>query len=308
MHLFPVKPAVRWRPSGAGNVGRFREAAADNPPDGAVFWFHLKELPKGPVTLTVRRDGRPVATYTGVTKAEEKDEDDNKPKRTFVPKAGLNMVEWDQTHDGATVIPGAQVDAGDPGQGIPAAPGTYTVTLAAGGKPLARPFELTLDPRVRSADGLAEQEALALAVRDDLTRLSRTVARIRAVQKQLTLRKELVKDHPAGKDDAAAAEAVGKKLADIEGRLHNPKAKIVYDIFSARGGAMLYSQLTWVLSNATGGDLRPTAAMRAEAAACRAVLDGLVAEFEAVATGDVAKLNQAAAEEGLPPVFVPPAK
>ncbi len=306
-HLWPVAPATRWQFPGAGNVGRFREPGTDNPPAGAVAWFHLKEAPgKSPVTVVVTTAaGKPVVSYTGKAKvAEAGEDDDGPPKREFEAAAGLNKFVWDLTHQGADVIPGAKVDAGNAGHGVPVVPGKYNLTLTAAGKTVTQPFEVRPDPRSK-ADGLAEQETLALSVRDDITRLTKTVARLRAVQKQLAMRKELLKDHPAGPADLKAAAAVGKTLTELEGKLHNPKAKVVYDIFSARGGAMLYSQLSFTLANVTSGDLRPTAAMTAEAAACRKRLDELVDEFGAVVSGPLAKLNDAAAEEGLPPVFVP---
>ena len=44
-----------------------------------------------------------------------------------------------------------------------------------------------------SARDLADQEKLSLRVRDDITKLSDTVSRLRAIKKQIALRKELLK-------------------------------------------------------------------------------------------------------------------
>ncbi|QJW93300.1 WD40/YVTN/BNR-like repeat-containing protein [Frigoriglobus tundricola] len=152
------------------------------------------------------------------------------------------------------------------------------------------------------------QQALALRVRDDITKLSDTVARIRAVKKQMDLRKELLKDRADAKTLLKHTDALGKKLDDIEGKLHNRKAKITYDIFSARGGAMLYSQLAWLLTNLTDADGAPTKAQTELADVLGKELAGLVGQFDSVAKTDLAKLNADAKALGVPELYVPPAK
>ncbi|MBA4067144.1 MAG: glycosyl hydrolase [Isosphaera sp.] len=154
----------------------------------------------------------------------------------------------------------------------------------------------------------SESEQLALRVRDDISRLSDTVLRLRAVKKQLDLRKELLKDAAAAKGLLKESEALDKELDAVEEKLHNPKAKIGYDIFAAKGGAMLYSQYAWLLGNLTDADGAPTKAQRELADELRKELDGLVAKFEAVAKDDVGKLNAAAKKLGVPELYVPPAK
>src|SRR5207247_7756248 len=101
-----------------------------------------------------------------------------------------------------------------------------------------------------------------------------------AVQKQVGLRKELLKDRDDAKTLVKDTEALGKKFADLEGKLHNPKAKIVYDIFAAPGGAMLYSQLTFLLNNLSDGDGPPTKAMKDLAAELRKQLTEHLVEFD----------------------------
>ena len=103
-------------------------------------------------------------------------------------------------------------------------------------------------------------------------------------------------------------EAFSKKLTVLEEKLHNPKAKIVYDIFSAKGGAMLYSQFTWALGNITDGEGTPTKAQNDLVVDLAKQLAGYVVEFEKLATDDTAKLNEAAKKLGVPELYVPPVK
>ena len=180
-----------------------------------------------------------------------------------------------------------------------------------GGLPLS-PGNYRLVPTSPSPDrktaNLADQEKLALRVRDDITRLSDSVTRLRAIKKQIALRKDLLKDRDDAKDLVKQSEALDKKLNGVEEKLHNPKAKIAYDIFAYRGGAMLYSQFAWLLSNLIEADGAPTKAQVELADDLEKQLSTLVSEFEGVVKGDIGKLNAAAKKLGVPELYVPPAK
>lgn len=340
-HLFAVQPATAWRYTWGGPTSGFTpHAQGTNPDAGAVVWYSLGESFKGEVTVEVLdAKGALVATAKGkrepgaAPKDDKKDKDDpNAPKRKLEPTAGLNKFVWDLTHDGAKVISGAAVDMGSADANVPVAPGTYTVRLTAGNQKLTQTVTVTADPRwlARAArslkpdervkieavggvlpeeaaqKGLTEQQALALAVRDDITKLSNTVARLRAIKKQIDLRDELLKDRQEAKELLKETEALNKKLDAIEEKLHNPKAKISYDIFAQKGGAMLYSQLAWLLANLTDGDGAPTKPQRELATEFQNELAGLVSKFEALAKDDIAKLNAAAKKLGVPELYVPP--
>jgi hypothetical protein len=328
-----MKVTTKWHYGGGGVSGHLRTSTAANPPRGAVVFFHLSKLPKE-VTLEVfDAKGNPVAKALGKAKPdpkpagedEKKDDDDPKVKRKFDLKAGLNRFVWDLTHDGADVIPGAQVDSGNPAAGIPVAPGKYTVKLTLGKDSQTTTVEVKPDPRLNGVVSLgfgpfgaqaeaieegkaAAQERLALKLRDNITKLSETVKQVRALQKQIGLRKELLKENDDAKSLLKDTEALAKKLSAVEEKLHNPKAKITYGIFAARGGAMLYSQLTWLLGNATDGDGPPTKAMTELAADLEKRLAEHVTEFDKLVAGDLAKLNEAAKKLGVPELYVPPAK
>ncbi len=102
------------------------------------------------------------------------------------------------------------------------------------------------------------------------------------------------------------SEALGKKLDGIDEKLHNPKAKISYDIFAARGGAMLYSQYAWLLGNLVDADGAPTKPQLELADDLEKQLTALVKQFDGVAKDDVGKVNDAAKKLGVPELYVPP--
>ena len=98
------------------------------------------------------------------------------------------------------------------------------------------------------------------------------------------------------------------RLNELEEKLHNPKAKVVYDVFGPRGGAMLYSQLTWLLNNYVDGDGPPTKAQTELDAELTKTLAGYSAEFTLLTTTELAKLNASALKSKLPELYVPPVK
>ena len=339
VHLFPVRPATKWY-VGDGWVGPATAGAtAANPASGAVIWYQFKTEPTGEVRLEIldandkviaKAKAKPSRDRKGAASDDEDDQKDHKKKdRKLEAKAGLNRFVWDLTHDGADPIPGGAVDSGNPGQGIPVSPGKYTVKLHVGKQTFTQTIEVKADPRLPggksvaaipmadtgpvsaaapAASDVAPQEKLGLRLRDDMSKLSDTVGRIRALKKQIDLRGELLKDTDAAKDLLKDTAALAKKLDELEGKLHNPRAKISYDIFAARGGAMLYSQFIWLLSSVTDGDGPPTKAQLELADDLEKQLAGHLAAFDALAKNDIAKLNEAAKKLGVPELYVPPAK
>ncbi len=364
-HLYDVQSATKWA-LGSGGIFPNRATSTKNPDYGAVVWYHLKDEPKEDVTLEVlNASGKVIAKaekkakknkpQSGGREAPESDDEDDeddenqeKKVRKMPAEKGLNKFVWDFTHDGADTIPGAKVDAGNPGMSIPAAPGKYTVKLTVGKLTQSAAVEVKADTRGHSAQaekalladltgqlgnrsgqirfpeaGLngfekklsessssdaAAQETFALQLRDHIQQLTDTVLRLRAVQKQIGVRKELFKDDKAAEQQLKDEAAFAKKVATLEEKLHNPKAKVVYDVFAAKPGAMLYSQLTWLLGNAIDGEGLPTKAQTELESELAKVLGGYVGEFDKLTGDDMKKVNESAKKAGLPEVYLPPAK
>src|SRR5207249_10821382 len=138
----------------------------------------------------------------------------------------------------------ARVDAGNPTAGPLAPPGEYTVKLIVDGQTQTQKFTVKADPR--GPTDFAAQNEFVIKVRDDFAKLVGTVQQLRAVRKQLEDRNELVEHVAKAEPLAKASKELIAKLNALEEKLHNPKAKITYDIFAFQGGAKLYSQFAFL--------------------------------------------------------------
>ncbi|HEX3527505.1 MAG TPA: glycosyl hydrolase [Thermoanaerobaculia bacterium] len=312
-HLFNAPDAVRWT---AAFTRRdvFRGA---NPPQGAFLYYWLKDEPKGDITLDILdASGRLVTTLSSKAKeptgsSEYVDEESEVLESFLLPKkAGVQRAVWDLNWAGAAMIPNARLDSGFPLIGPPAVPGTYTARLTVDGKTQQTTFKLLPDPRSHVApQDLDAQLAFALEVRDEITRLTHTVIQLKRIRRQLDARDELLADNTQAADLVdlvKGSKDLIAKLDDLESRLHNPKAEVVYDILAMKGGAKLYSRLAPLLDTAKTGDGAPTQGMRQVFAAQKKELDGDVAELQGLIDKDLAALNATAAKLSLPTVWVPP--
>jgi len=136
-----------------------------------------------------------------------------------------------------------------------------------------------------------------------VTRVSTIVEDLRSVRTQLGARSELVKARTA--EWSKAASDLVPRLDALEEKLHNPKAKVTYDILAMKGGTRLYSRLVWSYTLANWGDGVPTQGMLELFAEQTKELDALVAEWKTL-LGDVAALNEKA--KGFDYVTVPTAQ
>src|SRR5262249_17508101 len=228
MHLLPVQPATRYRYHSSFEEGP-RRGSGENPPKGAIISYHLKQKPKGEIILEIL-DSHGVIVDKFSSKPEPEEPEDpsdysgEKPKRLQPTlHVGVNRVAWDLTYAGAKSIKQAKADQGEPRVGPLAAPGRYTVRLTVDGKSLTHPLEIKPDPRTHldAAEytdwpAIEEQVKLTLAIRDEITRLSATVERLRAVRKQLADRNELLKDNTSAAALVKSSKELITKLDALE--------------------------------------------------------------------------------------------
>jgi photosystem II stability/assembly factor-like uncharacterized protein len=311
-YLFKTQPTVRYRYHGALDASTGGKTAFANPPKGAIINYYLKKKPKGDITLEILdAKGNKVHMLTSKKEPEEPPDpggySDEKPKQTLLTThVGVNRVVWDLTYAGATLIKGAKTDGGQASIGPLVTPGIYVLKLTVGGTTNQDRFGVLPDPRpkFKPAD-LDAALALALKVRDDITRLSTTVERLRAIRKQLADRNELLKDNADTADLVKASKDLIAKLDDLEGKLHNPKAEVSYDILAQKGGAKLYSQLVWLYEQIVDSDGAPPQGIKEVYSEQAGLLKKLEQDYKSLVNGDLASLNETAKKLEVPGVLVP---
>jgi photosystem II stability/assembly factor-like uncharacterized protein len=268
IHLFQPAPAVRLRGSENRDTPWPPETPlGQNPPTGAVLDYWLKDLPRGPVTLTITDSaGAVVRRFSSEDEPEEPPAERyfqaawlGKPA-SFSAAAGMHRFGWDLRYPRPAALSYEYSIAAVWGEGTPldprgplVVPGRYTVTLAVGGRTESRALEVRLDPRIRVSVSALNQQ-LVLAQEVDST-LGRAVATHREITRVLEQRKARLKP---GTVDALAA------LAD--------------------GGNPSLSSVAGVLANLStaveGADAAPTQGQREVLAEYRRELDGLLAQWQ----------------------------
>jgi hypothetical protein len=231
-HLFRPEDPVRFREGVVGTPLGGQSppgASGENPPAGAIIWYHLKEAGET-VTLTFRDEtGTEVATFSS-----EEDPDRVGTPRNPVPdpiaaESGLNRFVWDLRYPGPLQIPGAIYRRYDP-IGPIAAPGRYEVELQTGGFSSSQSFELLPDPRLdTSQEEFNELNRFLLAIRDEITSTHETVFRIRDLRDRIEIQ---IGSDLTDEDTRREAERIARELLIIEEQLIQFRAKATQDLIN----------------------------------------------------------------------------
>jgi photosystem II stability/assembly factor-like uncharacterized protein len=287
-HLFTVRPAYRWRYITAPSTPYDDPTVGENPEYGASINYYLKAASSGPVRLTIlNAKGEIVRTLTGTG------------------RAGLNRVTWDLRGEPSNEIrmrtsplaPAPQVRLNaegwrPPGGGgasitILQPPGTYTVKLSAGGRELSQPLVVRKDPNSAGTEAdIAAQTALLESLRRDLNTGVDLLNRIEVVRSQIESLGRVVTDAEVKK----AGAALNQKLIDLEMQLI--ELRITGGQDGIRFAAKLISRFGYLANGASNADFRPTDQQLEVQKLLAERLRARIAEFDALAGGDVAGFNQ----------------
>jgi photosystem II stability/assembly factor-like uncharacterized protein len=303
-HLFVPGGAIRSR---MGHVRRRRDAIGENPPNGAILYYYLKEEPKEPIRLEVLdAAGKVIRSYSSVEKKEDahSDEWDRDEAEEYIPaKAGLNVFAWDLRYQEPVKIPKAVYDSGEP-IGPLVLPGAYQVRLTVAGKTISQPLPVSMDPRVKtSADDLQKQFDLLLKMRDRQDAMNKLILALRDLRTQLlALEKRLAPSEPAKTaaqnpliDQSAALR---KKLGAIEDQLINSSATASED--ELHYPTKLNSKFGYLNDAVDSADAAPTAAELAVFAALDGQLEAQLTQWNAVTSKDLPALNEALRAANIP--------
>jgi hypothetical protein len=168
------------------------EPTGQNPPDGAIIHYYLRQPVSDVVTLEILdAAGTPVRRYASdEASVALRDEGEvpaywMRPSQILSSSLGLHRFVWDLHYPPP---PGAQRsypiaatprDTAPEPKGPWVAPGTYAVRLTVAGKTYTRPLTVRMDPRVTSGlPALQQQFALSKRLYDAIAKIQETSTQV----------------------------------------------------------------------------------------------------------------------------------
>jgi len=304
-HLFKPSSATRTR---AGHMKRRRYAIAENPPNGAILYYYLREEPKQPIRVEILDPaGNVIRSFTSEEKKKEEDLEAEWEREEAVDqipaKAGLNTFAWDLRYQEPVKIPKAVYDEGEPTWPL-VLPGRYRVRLTVGGKASTEPLEVVMDPRVKtSAADLQEQFDLMLKLRDRQDEMNKVILAIRDLRAQLlALEKRLgsgdTKTPAASQVLMDQSAVLRKKISELEHELINPEATASEDELNYP--TKLNSKFASLGQAVDSADAAPTEGELGVFEELNAQLETQLARWREVANTDVPGLNAALRNADIP--------
>src|SRR6266487_3821323 len=288
--------------------------AGENPPDGVIVYYYLKQKPEGEVKLTFRTIQREeIKSFTSEATRNQSlaiegpvdptdEEEDKEKKDPKVPKeAGTNRFIWNMRFPDPKKIDG-YVASEAVMAGPFAAPGTYQVELKVGDQTLTEVFEIQKDPRVSaSQEDLDAQFELHLRIRDKLSETHDAINMLRNIRQQAedwARRSSERKDHEA---IAASARSLKEKLAPIENELTQSKAKTRQDTMN--WPVKLNGKLAWLAAVISSAQAAPTRQAYELYEDLSQRIDVQLQRLKEIIDTDVAAFNQLMSESGVPAII-----
>ncbi len=249
--------------------------AGNNPPDGVIVYFYLKQKPEGEVKLTfLDAQGEQIKSFTSeqaqdetpktedapdpTDEADPTDEEEEREKKDpRVPKEiGTNRFVWNMRYPDPKKVDG-YVASEAVMAGPAAAPGTYYVQLTVGDQTYVEAFEIHKDPRVSaSQEDLDAQFALLLKIRDKLSETHDAINTLRNIRQQVEGWERRTREREAHETVSKAARSLKEKLALIEDELIQSKAKTRQDTMNFP--VKLNGKLAWLAGVVANAQAAPT--------------------------------------------------
>jgi hypothetical protein len=270
--------------------------AGANPPRGVVLHYILPRDEDGVVVLTVRDASGSVLREF---RSDAKEDEEPKPST----KAGHHRFIWDLRAAPATKVEGAESNPWDVVAPV-VPPGAYTVELQAGDARDAVTFNVIPDPRVPASDGDAREAfALAVQVRDAVSRAQEAVNRIRKLRADMQLWVGRADGHPSHDGLKGRFERANAALTAAEGELIQVKGTGPDD--DLQFAPKLNAQLAYLIGVIESGDGPPTAQTRAAFEKLSGELGTALARLESALAEEVAEFTQSLEAAHLPLVRTP---
>lgn len=312
------QPADAYRvASGGGFAGGAVGRAGENPPNGAVIYYHLKSAASdsAPVVLEIldsagavirrfssrreRAEGGPPAGAVG----EEAGPFGAGPQGQVLPaRAGLNRFVWDLRHERPATVPGLYVFGAVVGRRV--VPGSYQVRLTVNGRSQMRSFRVLKDPRVEaSQQDFIAQDELARRISEDLSAIHGEVNRLRSVRDQLEQFLRRLGEQNAADTVRRAGRDLVERLNALEDSLVQKRTVDGQTVINFP--VRLNHHFIYLLGAVDGADAGVTQGARERYADLSAQWSRLREELEALLGPRLEAFNRLVRERGIAPIVAP---
>jgi hypothetical protein len=282
------------------------EPAGQNPPDGAIINYYLKDDARGPVVLEIfDNNNQLIRRFSSDDKLEPVDE---KPYQVpaywfrapqpLPAKAGLNRFTWNLMYPEPSAFshgfPISAIYKNTPlyPLGPAVLPGSYTVKLTVNGKSLSKPLVVKMDPRVKTpTPGLTQQFELSLEAYNGMEQTYKVALESRRLRDQITKLIDKVRRGPL----AEALSSLEKKAAGIggEGRADVSSPGLPGGTIDIRNPNLtsLNSGFSSLIEDLQSADVAPTEATVTAAAELQKTLAKLLQDWADLKSKDVGAIN-----------------
>jgi photosystem II stability/assembly factor-like uncharacterized protein len=278
-YLFEPRPAYRF----ATRMTRYgigdKPFRGPNPPSGALITYYLKNKAdaKTPVRMQIfDPSNKMIVEYRNLSKEK-----------------GINRAVWNLSYEGARQrrppTP-EQMEFIGPPRGPQVLPGTYTVKLLVGDRPIGeRKIEVRVDPTVEVTRAeLEAQHEMAMKLRDMVSAINDRLRQLDSLKRQTEQIEAVARDRLAEvPDELAGAFADYKKRTGdlLDSLATNPEDDI-------RAPARYSDQLNSLYFTVLGGNSGPTATMKENYEMLRKEFPDKIAQIDRFIAEDTARFNQ----------------
>jgi hypothetical protein len=305
--LFKPAGAYRVRPGyDQGTPVPMDEALAENPPDGGVVDYWLKEKAKAPVELEIfDAEGALVRRFSSADVIPKTDPTKVPIAMAWVHnaepisgEAGMHRFVWDLHY---ALPKGLRASFYGPA-GVWTLPGNYTVRLTAKGKSSSQPLTVKMDPRISTKEPELRMEFVAAS------RISARLGEVAGARERAT---DLQKEIAARSATAGANTEVSSVLAGLArkvGEVNGAEGEEEFGFFAlrlpGRDAPTLHSvsaALSGLLMIVDGADAAPSADARKAAEAWETAAADVMGRWKGV-EGDLAAVNEILVRAKLQPL------
>jgi len=279
VHLFDIRPALRFTTRfaryGIGN----KVFTGPNPPYGALITYYLREKPDEKTTVKIQildGAGRVIRELTQIPKEK-----------------GLNRTAWDLRYEGPKLrrppSPEEVEFTGGP-HGPQVLPGTYRVRLIVGEKTVEKPVEVRLDPTISVAEAdLRAQLEAGLRLRDLISATNEALRALDSLRDQLQQIERTARDRLA-EVPTELSSALADHLKQVEA-LQNELAR-PQNVPTYMTGPRLVERLGGLFFAIDGPNAAPTPAQREYLAELQQEFEQKIGRVNQFLSEAVPKLNE----------------